>query len=368
MRARRTSGYFAAISAILSATAVGDDGVARALRARDGEGDDGLSVELGEERGSSIPSRHLARAGRAAPCARREGRSSSRRAPRPNACRQACGSPARGPPISPRPPARSTFVARTWRLTSPAVTPKASRRSGSSAMRISRVTPPMRLTSETPFTPWSTRTTVSSTNHDSSSGVIAGRARRVGDDRQALDLERVVTGSSIVRGRSVRMREIASLTSFSARSTLVSRRNSMRRHRRAFGHDGRWMCFTPLTPAIGVLDLLRHLRLELGRRGAGLVDAHLDDRHVDVGEARDGQRLEAQHAEHDQHQEQRQRRHRVADRPGRDVPVHRLASLTFASGRDWPHGVAVTQERAGLGDDDVAVGEARAHHYQASVR
>ena len=48
------------------------------------------------------------------------------------------------PPISPRPPARSTLVARSCRLTSPAVMPKASSRSGSSATRISRSTPPMR--------------------------------------------------------------------------------------------------------------------------------------------------------------------------------------------------------------------------------
>ena len=88
----------------------------------------------------------------------------------PASVRMACSRP----PISPRPPARSTLVARSWRLTSPAVMPKASSRSGSSAMRISRSTPPMRSICETPFTPCSARMTVSSTNQDSCSCVMPG--------------------------------------------------------------------------------------------------------------------------------------------------------------------------------------------------
>ena len=71
-----------------------------------------------------------------------QARSWSRRAPRrvraPASVRIACS----WPPTSPRPPPRSTLVARTWRLTSAAVMPSASSRSGSSRTRISRSTPP----------------------------------------------------------------------------------------------------------------------------------------------------------------------------------------------------------------------------------
>ena len=38
-----------------------------------------------------------------------------------------------------------------------------------------------------------------------------------------------------------------------------------------------------------VLDLLRHLALELGRGGARLRHGDGDDRHVDVGKARHGE-------------------------------------------------------------------------------
>ena len=98
---------------------------------------------------------------------------------------------------------------RWWRAAAgsrrPPVMPSASSRSGSSATRISRSTPPMRSTWPTPFTPCSARTTTSSTNQDSSSGVMRRRRRRVGDDRQAVDLDALTIGSSMVRGRSARM-------------------------------------------------------------------------------------------------------------------------------------------------------------------
>ena len=52
--------------------------------------------------------------------------------------------------------------------------------------------------------------------------------------------------------------------------------------RRALG-DGRGLVPDAVDAGDRVLDLLGDLHLELGRRGARLVDAHLHDRHVDVG-------------------------------------------------------------------------------------
>ena len=56
----------------------------------------------------------------------------------------------------------------------------------------------------------------------------------------------------------------------------------------------------------------------------GSRDRDVDDRHVDVGEARDRQLREAHQAERHEHDEQQDRRNRVADRPGGEVPVHGL--------------------------------------------
>ncbi|MET3783152.1 hypothetical protein ABIC24_000779 [Methylobacterium radiotolerans] len=78
------------------------------------------------------------------------------------------------PPTSARPPAMSAEVRRSCRFTSAAVMPSASRRSGFKVTRISRATPPSRSTPPTPFTLCRPRATTSSTNHDRSSGVMAG--------------------------------------------------------------------------------------------------------------------------------------------------------------------------------------------------
>jgi hypothetical protein len=59
-------------------------------------------------------------------------------------------------------------------VTSAAVTPSARSRSGLSMTRISRSIPPTRSMPPTPRTLCSWRATTSSTNQDSSSGVITG--------------------------------------------------------------------------------------------------------------------------------------------------------------------------------------------------
>jgi hypothetical protein len=77
-------------------------------------------------------------------------------------------------PRLPRPPGRLTLSARSCSFTCPAVMPSAVSRSGRSATRISRCTPPTRLTCATPETDSSDFATVSSTNQDSSSSLMAG--------------------------------------------------------------------------------------------------------------------------------------------------------------------------------------------------
>ena len=114
----------------------------------------------------------------------------------------------------------------------------------------------------------------------------------------------------------------------------------------------------------GILDALRHLRLELGGRRAGLRDGHLHHRHVDVGKARHRQLGEAHQAEHAQDREQQDRGDRLADRERGEVDVH--CAIPFFRGlvlvgavlgglEDADDTVAVAQERAGARDDLFAV-------------
>ena len=74
---------------------------------------------------------------------------------------------------------------------------------------------------------------------------------------------RVTIGSSMVRGRSVRMRATASLTSLSARSWFDLEAELDGGDRRAFG-DGRGHVLDAGDAGDRVLDLLGDLRLELG--------------------------------------------------------------------------------------------------------
>ena len=83
----------------------------------------------------------------------------------------------------------------------------------------------------------------------------------------AFDVDALTIGSSMVRGRSVRMRATASLTSLSARSVSTSSRNSMVVVDDAFG-DRRGDVLDAGDAGDRVLDPLGDLRLELGRRGA----------------------------------------------------------------------------------------------------
>ncbi len=76
------------------------------------------------------------------------------------------------PPTCARPPAASTLIWRSCSLTSAAVTPKDCMRAGSRSTRISRSTPPERLTCATPDTASRRLLIVSSTNQDSCSSVM----------------------------------------------------------------------------------------------------------------------------------------------------------------------------------------------------
>ena len=71
-----------------------------------------------------------------------------------------------------------------------------------------------------------------------------------------------------------------------------------------------------------VLDALGDLRLKLARRDARVGHRDRDDRHVDVGEARDRQLRKAHQSKRQQHDEHQDRRNRVADRPCGKIPAH----------------------------------------------
>ena len=75
------------------------------------------------------------------------------------------------PPTWALPPGASTFKARSWSLTWTADSPSACMRAGSSSTRISRLTPPLRVTCATPGTASSRLVTVLSMNQLSCSGV-----------------------------------------------------------------------------------------------------------------------------------------------------------------------------------------------------
>ena len=142
-----------------------------------------------------------------------------------------------------------------------------------------------------------------------------------------------MTGSSIVRGRSARMRATASLTSLSARSVLVSSAELDDRSCDEPSVTVELMCLTPVTPATASSMLLRDLRLELGRRRARLVDVTCTIGTSMLGKRVIGSCWKLRQPEHHQHHEQHERRHRLPDRPGGDVPIHRCGSLSDGLGR-----------------------------------
>ena len=136
------------------------------------------------------------------------------------------------PLMSPRPPGASFCTLRNWRDTSTAATFSAAMRASSSSTRISRNTPPTRLTAPTPGTFSRRLATELSTNQLSSwssSGTppLAGAAAavKVRITRPAVDAL-VTVGSRISAGRSALTRATASRTSFTPSEMFFSRMNS----------------------------------------------------------------------------------------------------------------------------------------------
>ena len=78
------------------------------------------------------------------------------------------------PPRSARPPEDSSCTCFNWRLTSAAVMPSASMRSGSSSTATCRSAPPTRVTAPTPRTDSSRLVTVLSTNQLRASSSMLG--------------------------------------------------------------------------------------------------------------------------------------------------------------------------------------------------
>ena len=131
------------------------------------------------------------------------------------------------PPKRPSPPGYSAWMRRNCRDTSLAVTPSEAMRSGSRSTRISRATPPTRLTRPMPGTADSSRVTVRSTNHESSVSVILSDATLHVTMAPPAVVTRETIGSLASGGRSERMRVMASRTSSSAAERSVPKRNSM---------------------------------------------------------------------------------------------------------------------------------------------
>ena len=126
-----------------------------------------------------------------------------------------------------RPPGRLLFTLTSAWLTEAAVTPNEARRSGSRSMRISRSTPPSRLTSPTPGMASRARLTSLSTNQDICSGVIVSdRTTQVISGSPVMSM-RWTIGSCMSCGRLPIRPLIALRTSLVAFSTSVDSSNSM---------------------------------------------------------------------------------------------------------------------------------------------
>src|SRR4051794_9888308 len=90
---------------------------------------------------------------------------------------------------------------------------------------------------------------------------------------------RWISGSLTFCGRVLRMRVTASLTSFNARSGLVSSANWIVVSERPSVIDEE-MCRTPSTPGNAVLDGLGNLGFKFGRRRAELRHRNRDHRNI----------------------------------------------------------------------------------------
>ena len=187
-----------------------------------------------------------------------------------------------------------------------------------------------------------------------------GRRGGVSDDRQALDVDaaddRLVDGARQVAAdlgdlilhvveRAIDVDRADSELHDSRGRSVGDRRNDV-----PYAVEARNCVF----------DFFRHLRFEFRRRGARLSNQHLHDRNVDIREAGDRHRPEADEAEDRQHRERHHCRDGPADRPGRDVEPHGCRLLTARSRRfgHRPHAVARPQERGGARNDAFARGDA----------
>ena len=124
-----------------------------------------------------------------------------------------------------------------------------------------------------------------------------GRRGRVGDDRQALDIDaaddRLVDGA---RQIGANLGDL--ILHVVERAVDVDRADGELDDGRGRSvGDGRNDVPDAVDARNRVLDLLRHLRFEFRRRRARLGDQHLHDRNVDVGKAGDRHRPEADEAE-----------------------------------------------------------------------
>ena len=129
-------------------------------------------------------------------------------------------------PMSVRPPELSRCTWRSWREMSAAEAPRAWSRWGSSAMRISRVTPPTRLTAPTPGTFSSLRATSLSTSQDSaSSSMLLARTVKASTGWPARSTL-LMMGSRRSAGMSARTRDTAERTSSTASCRGFSSSNS----------------------------------------------------------------------------------------------------------------------------------------------
>jgi len=89
-----------------------------------------------------------------------------------------------------------------------------------------------------------------------------------------------------------------------------------------------------------ILDLLRHLRFELGGCRPALRDRHRHEGRIDVRETRDGQLRKPIEPQHCQHQKQHDGGQRLFDGPGRNGECHDA----LLRRRLGAHAVAVAQE------------------------
>ena len=117
----------------------------------------------------------------------------------------------------------------------------------------------------------------------------ARRGGREGEDRLALDVD-ALDDRLVDVARQVEADLVDRVLDVVEGAVLVDLEAELHDRRRHAVGDGRHDVLDAGNVGDRVLDLLGHLRLELGRRRAGLDDRDRDERHVDVREARDRQR------------------------------------------------------------------------------